>query len=637
MRRIYNSLEELTGSPEFPGMDQRERITAINAIMARSTIVTPQIRAPIPTPRGSGYDLLTSIARQRDEKLIVFILGAGPVGLLTAIKLVNLYKDQVRVVLFEKREIYTRERVLFVNKHIIHDVLPKQLLTKSKMASYGCSMDDLPNKDLATCNVSPDLNGIDRLAISTRVLEDDLKELLDTVEYKRQVSFVYNPDSDLEYMEDVNTRFTPHVFVGADGGNLSTKMYKNQTPDGAPIAKKIYHMRYDDGTDVESNKTTYGLVIQFTPQVGDTKFRPGVLDRRQNRYRVFRQQYRDYHKCSGDPTNCKEEPLLYYIAVQLNEAEKIQIVKELGGKEWVSGYSLGDSSPNGKYLDRLIYDASKIYNFDLRPGRFMTGVSVFALNVSSMEPENYSRIVEIRSVDGVMRQMWFPLIGDSILSVNFFSGTGLNGGFAMIDILLQSLVQLLPNKNAIKLFNDPDDPILQAQKFKGYSPEAIQYLDPEAKNALLGIGHLKMPFASVGVIQEQFNPANLKYFGSHHGTHRQAHLQEVEKLVDSYRMGLDMDLEAGSFMTEGQPGLDRILSTNIFGSYLDYSTMIQTCHSDPAELNSIGQNNAFRGIVLDEINLNNLNGKGDPNSPEQLYPKAIDRFCLMAFNTLNNL
>lgn len=636
MRRIYNSLEELTGSPEFPAMDQRERITAINAIMARPYVRALQTPAPIRPPPVPTYDLLAGIQKQRDAKLIVYILGAGPVGLLTAIKLVNLYKDQVRVVLFEKREIYTRERVLFVNKHIIHDVLPQQLLTKSKMASYGCSMDDLPNKDLATCNISPDLNGIDRLAISTRVLEDDLKELLDTAEYKGQVSFVYNPDSDLEYMEDINTRFTPHVFIGADGGNLSTKMYKNQTPDGAPIAKKIYHMRNDDGTEFESNNTTYGLVVQFTPQPSDSKFRPGVLERRQNRYRVFRQQYRDYHKCSGDG-DCKEEPLLYYIAVQLNEAEKTHIAKELGGKDWVSGYSLGDFGPNGKYLDRLIYDASKIYNFDLRPGRFMTGISMFALNVSSMGPQNYSRIIQVKSVDGVMRQMWFPLIGDSILSVNFFSGTGLNGGFAMVDILLQSLVQLLANKNAKGLFKDPNDTALQAQKFKGYSPGYVDIMTEENRNNILGIGHLKMPFLSMGVLQERFDTSHLKYFGSHHGTHRQAHLQELQKLVDAYRVGLDMDLNTGSFMTEGQPGLDRILSLNIFGSYLDYGTMIQTCHSDPAELNSLGQINASRGIVLDEVNLNYLDSKTNPTIPEQMYPKAIDRFCLMAFNTLNNL
>lgn len=614
-------MQDLMSDPDFQRMTEQQRIAAVNEVMARQFRNPPLQVSQIhrqEDERFPGYDLLTALSKRRDTSLIVHVLGAGPVGLLTAIKLVDLYKQQVNVVLFEKRESYTRERILFVNRHIIHTVLPKQFMTRGRMAQYGCSLNNLPNNDLASCNVSPNLQGIDRLAISTRVLEDDLKNLLASNEYNSQVHFVYNSNSDKAYIEEVNARFTPHVLIGADGGNLSTTLYPEQKPDG-PIVKNSYVMHDNNGTVGRPIRTTYGLIIQFIPDYSDTKFKPGSLAKRQNRYRVFRQQFRYYQKCeSGD---CINEPLLYYIAVQLNKAERDQIVKELGGKEWSSEYKLGDNGPHGKYLDRLIYDASQIYNFNLFPGRSMRGISVFALNVSSMSPENYSRVVKVKSFDGTMKQMWFPLIGDSILTVNFFSGTGVNAGFAMIDILLQSLVQLLPNRRASFLFKE-GDPL----KLAVFSPEIVKRMDQEERNRVMGIGHLKMPTSLIGTLQDDFDSHLLSYFNGPTSSN-------LQKMVQAYRTGLDLDLQAGSIMTQEYPGMERILSTNIFGSYLDYNTMIKTCNNDPSRLNELKQASVDKGISLQEIDLKYLDNNGDPMETERLFPKAIDRFCLMSHNT----
>jgi hypothetical protein len=184
-------------------------------------VISPQSQKP-------GFDILQEVSSNYNDKLIVYILGAGPVGLLTAIKLVDAYKDKVRVVLFEKRSTYTRERVLFINKYVIQQLLPKQLLTNSKLVEYGCSFNDVPSADLATCDPIESLQNVKRLAISTRVLEDSLKELLLTDEYNKYVDFIIYDKIDKAYIEEVNDKFTPHVFVGADAGALSFNLYSEE-------------------------------------------------------------------------------------------------------------------------------------------------------------------------------------------------------------------------------------------------------------------------------------------------------------------------------------------------------------------------------------------------------------------------
>jgi len=220
------------------------------------------------------------------------------------------------------------------------------------MAKYGCNLPTVPSDDLASCMSNDNLDDIQRLAISTRVLEDDLKELLDTDEYKSNVTFVYageNREIDQTFIESVNGDYPPHIFIGADAGNLSTQLYPDQHPHG-DIKKDLY--RDKDCTNLEDepvpcpvNISTYGVVVQFIPDSSDTGFTMNKFPKRQNRYRVFRQQYKNYNKFNTKEqkkTNAPtSEPLAYYIAVQTNVAERDQIVKELGGREWAKNYIFG--------------------------------------------------------------------------------------------------------------------------------------------------------------------------------------------------------------------------------------------------------------------------------------------------------
>ena len=52
------------------------------------------------------------------EKADVFILGAGPVGLLLGIKLSQNYK----VILAEKRASFTREQIIILDHVLFHDL-----------------------------------------------------------------------------------------------------------------------------------------------------------------------------------------------------------------------------------------------------------------------------------------------------------------------------------------------------------------------------------------------------------------------------------------------------------------------------------------------------------------------------------
>jgi len=523
---------------------------------------------------------------------------------------------------------------LFVNKHAIHDLLPKQLLTKSKMAEYGCSLPALPANDLATCTPSENLEGITRLAISTRVLEDGLKALLDSDEYRDQVKFIYaksdgsDQDIDKKYIEKVNKLFPPHVFIGADCGNLSPKLYGNT--ERVPSAG-------NDCLDENDNKVscplpiwTYGLVVQFIPEEADTDFKPNKFPKRQNRYRVFRQQFKKYPKFNNKVDRVNNtpviEPLSYYIAIQLNEAERDYIITELGGQESVKTYTLGDSGSKGKYLDRLIYDASQIYNFDLKPGRVMNGVSLFMLDVIKMDSENYSRVIEVSDKRYGSRYVWFPVIGDSVLSVNFFSGTGVNAGFAMIDILLRTLAQLIPVAKSADLFEAEGD---DAEKIAaaGFTPNRFKNLSPMIQREIIApsTSHLKLP-VKVDELYDTLDPFELLVFKDS---------TKLEILVESYRTGIDLDLDTASFDTEGQPGMDRLLTANAVFSRLEYNDMITHCNGDPVDFNRLKELDKSNGIEMEVVDLDYLDGVGSKSSEyninNKLYNKADDRFCLVSY------
>lgn len=580
---------------------------------------------------GSHNDTLRKHQSTYDSKLIVYILGAGPVGLMTAIKLADLFKSKVNVVFLEKREVYTRERVLFVNKHIIKDIMPKQLLTKSKMAKYGCSLPALPSQDLASCASVENLGEITRLAISTRVLEDDLKELLDSPEYNSNVNFIYNENMDQEFVENLNKLYTPHVFVGADGGNLSTKLYPNQHPAGDIVRELAAATDCLDDNDQQVPCgipiTTYGLVVQFLPEPSDTKFTNNQFPKRQNRYRVFRQQYKTYQKFNSKEAKANNtptvEPLGYYIAVQLNKAERDHIIKEMGGEAWLKTYSLGDDSTQGKYLDRLIYDASKIYNFDLKPGRVMNGVAVFELDVTKQKPDNYSRVISVINTKGEERYIWALLIGDAILSVNFFSGTGVNAGFAMIDIFLKALSQLLPVEGSADLFGDTI--IEKKMKDAGYTPTSFKNLSPYIRKDIVGGAKettQKLPIP-LEILKPEIEPGQLASFKDK---------KKLEILVESYKSGLDKDLDTGSFDTEDIPGMNRLLSANTMFSYLDYSTMINYCNSEPKGFNRLVELDKENGIEIEMVDLEQPvdNQNLNDSAYGKVYTKASDRFCLVS-------
>lgn len=593
VRSTRPGLEELLSDPKFLALDYEKQKQQLNILLQSGQTDLKQIIEIL--LRNQRKDETKNHANGSSSSVLtVYIIGAGPVGLLTAIKLIDAYKTQVKVVIFDKRSVYTRERVLFITKRILREVIPKHLLTKTRLAKYGCGLENFPMEDMGSCQVADNLADIDRLAISTRILEDDLKELLTSkdYEYYNQASFVYNEDSSAEYMENYVRENPCHVLVGADAGAISTKMFNSS-------AIKNPYQELD----------TWGLVVQFIPEVGDSPSNPGKIKYYQHRYRAFRQQQRDYKKCNSqkdlDNDTCVNEPPSYYIAVQLSKPERDYILEnEMGGQEWLESYILGDSSSNGKYLDRLLYDASGIYNFNLKPGRVMNQVSMFKLGVSSIDSQNYSRVVTIEDTKGNPRSIWFPLIGDSVLSVNFFSGAGLNAGFAMVEFIGKALAHLLPFDNVDDVFADKiRDPYDLPGGYQNYSP--MVYADrPKAADM----------FPDILPLTRQYTQEELKVFNDP---------ERLQTLVDVYKKGIDEDLRAGSIMADEVKGLDRLLGVNSFTSYLDYMTMIEQCNSNPEMLNKLKQSMIDAGANLELIDLDDVDG---------LYTKFNDRLCLMSHN-----
>lgn len=604
--RSRGSADELLSSQEFLSLDYEQQKDRLNRmLMAGQTSMPAIIEILLRNQRPLKFPSAI------DDILTVYIIGAGPVGLLTAIKLIDAYKTKIRVVIFDKRAIYSRERVLFITKRILSEVIPKQLKTKSKLSEYGCGLGrgNLPSDDRGDCIVSDDLGNIDNLAISTRVLEDDLKHLLtsEDYEYASQASLIINEDSGIEYMEDYIRNNPCHVLIGADAGNISTKLF------GSNITKIEPETTDNDGMKPASSES-YGLIIQFIPENSDPHSNSGNLHHRQHRYRAFRQQYKNYTKCNSqsdiDNGTCTEEPLSYYMAVQITPAERDHIVQnDMDDQEWLTTYTLGNAGPRGKYLDRLIYDGSRIYNFGLKPGRVMNGVSVFKLGASLIHADNYSRIVTIDDVRGQSRNIWFPLIGDSVVSVNFFSGSGLNVGFAMIEFIGKALAHVLPFNNTNDVFSDEiRDPYDLPGGFESYSPAVVQQ---QAKATDM--------FPDILPLDREYTKNELAVFQNPN---------KLRILVDIYKKGIIDDLRPGVFMTENTKGILRIVGVNIWGIYLDYVNMIENCRSDPKLLNTLKRQVAESGVEMELVDLDDVDG---------LYTKADDRLCLMSHNTIDSI
>jgi len=597
-------------SPQFQQDSEKKRETVIATILSSGQVsyddvktilqqvtAKPSIRKSI-SSGGSmrpGFEKLADINGMYNDKLIVYILGAGPVGLMTAIKLIDVYQDKIRVVLFEKRPVYTRERVLFLNNYVIHQLLPKQLLTNSKLTEFGCSFDDLPSVDLATCSPFETLEDVKRLAISTRVLEDSLKEILESSDYNKYSRFIIYDKIDKEYVEDLNQKFTPHVFVGADAGALSYTLYSEQFG----VSEKV------DYTPLQ----TYGLVVQFLPEENDTAIRHccAKLPKRQNRYRVFRQQVKKYPKfnnaedlTNNTPTN---EFLAYYIAAQINEAERNQVVKELGDKTFVKDYIIGTNTSNGKYLDRLIYDASFLYNFDLTPGRKFNEISLFPINVRALPDWQYSKVIPINN-----KNIWFPYIGDSIMWFNFFSGGGVNAGFGMIEFMIEALVNHY--SPAVK-FVVPIVPVLE------YST------GPRAVTPKPYLEKLLSPSQASSSPSEIFSDPNA-----------------LADMVEIYKNGIHDDLFSGIHGQDDatEKGIERLLDLNNAFTYLNYSNLINECHGDPIAFNRLKRLQRESGIRIEEIDLDQEAEDGLSGVKENhIYPKADDRLCLMSYGGTGSL
>jgi len=542
-----------------------------------------------------------------ESEMVVYILGAGRVGLLLAIKLIQKYQQRIKIIMFEKQAEYTRERVLFLNANTINEILPKELLTKDSLERYGCILKSSPNQDTATCDISDSLEDVENFAISTRVLEADLKAILELPGYEEQVTFIINPDTDKNFIESIVKSYTPHVFVATDDGALSYNLFNWNEPYLTPISKIQFDDQDHNVTNREANREeTYEVVVEFKPEVEDTKTINTVSSSKlletQNRYRIFRQQFKNY--VIPNTVTVKSvpsyKPLSYYIAIQVNRTERDRIVKELNG-EFVKNYILKSNSNKNsiKYIDRLLLDAANIYKFKFENGKQFESIAIFPLKVEVLKSEDYSRVVhetEIIKFNSRIKKFWYAFIGDAILNMNLFSETEANTGFAMIEYILESLDNIFSTTTRHNNHQLPP-PELE------YDPRFYRSHEQNIKPTIK-VTNTK---ALAKVIIDDFSTNFAE--------------SDLSELVEIYRRGLDEKLIT-SPEQESEPGLLSILNSDVMDSYLDWKKLLEKCHSDPVTFNNFKQQEIDNKTYIENIDL-------EEDSTSKVLTKADDRICML--------
>lgn len=552
-----------------------------------------------------------------ESEMVVYILGAGRVGLLLAIKLIQKYQQRIKIIMFDTQAEYTRERVLFLNANTINEILPKELLTKDSLERYGCILKSLPNQDTATCDVSDSLEDVENFAISTRVLEADLKAILELPGYEEQVTFIINPGTDKNFIESIVKSYTPHVFVATDDGTLSYNLFNWNEPYLTPISKIPFDDQDHNVINREANKEeTYEIVVEFKPEVEDTyaidKYKHKetellLLPEEQNRYRVFRQQFKNYvtPNISAEGTDLSDplyQPPAYYITIQVNKAERDRIVKELNG-ESVKDYIISDTNTRNKYIDRLLLDAANIYKFKFENGKKFQSINIFPLKVEVLKSEDYSRIVhetETIKFNSRIKKFWYVFIGDAILNINFFSGTDVNTGLAMTEYILEALDNIFStttrHNNHQYKGDDLSSPALGFPPELEYDPRFYRSHEQNIKPTIK-VTNTK---ALAKVIIDDFSTNFAE--------------SDLSELVETYRRGLDEKLIASSL--ESEQGLSSILNSNMMESYLDWKNLLEKCHSDPVTFNN------FKQQEIENIDL-------EKDSTSEVLTKADDRICML--------
>ena len=302
-----------------------------------------------------------------------FILGSGPVGLITAVFLLEDH-DDMTIYMGEKRTEYTRKQILSIQPDVF-DLLPKTI--KDRLKKKGCAVNNPPRNKGRCWTRTPS----GQYSIPVYLLEKIVSEYLQPAVMSGNLikiqldGYKRTTPSTIKIPGVGNVKFD--YIIGCDGGKsfvakntlkarkTHVKHYYGLAVLGDPIDRKQYK---------KLSKTTH----QYSPQ---------------NRYRGFAS---------------KTGP--YYLGVSVDKKTYKKVPKGTTNFE-----DLDES------VQEIINEGLSYYNYDL------FDVTVFPILITHSE----TKPVAGKLKDGNKAF----LVGDSTIGSHFFAGQALNTGIRQADFL----------------------------------------------------------------------------------------------------------------------------------------------------------------------------------------------------------
>lgn len=322
----------------------------------------------------------------------IAIIGGGPVGLYLAASIVESGKDQVYV--FEKRSTPTRRQTIVLDREtleqlgnkmplVLHDLLGDDV-TKTlgeNPNAEGCYIVPPPTTEQGICFTEE--NTRLPLAIAEmRLIEKYIKESLAITANVKPIYGEPEIDTRRGIVTVNDVKYPFDVLIGADGANSIVRRDVLQC-HWEPLDQTTYAMI----ALLQTQKGTFKQTLNQPPPLN-------IITPRQHSRRVFRNR-------NGD---------LLYLGLTL-PADIATRIKE------------GKLTRSLDYIIKYTCQLSGTPCTNIEPK-----ISVFELTPSKSS-------CWYRELNG----RYYFLVGDAAMTTHFFTGSGLNNGFRMADLLEQVL------------------------------------------------------------------------------------------------------------------------------------------------------------------------------------------------------
>jgi hypothetical protein len=354
-------------------------------------------------------DLLNSLKEIITNKDFI-IVGAGPVGLITAYSLFKELKEGSNIYIFEKRKTNTREQIVLLD-NLFWNSLPNEIKSKIHIsgglcyanASSNIICDSVSNYDKTTKKVFVKLN----------VLQDSMIDYFTAME--RIVVVYVNNDFNIDFIRALKSNNI--IFSDGTGKEaLSAKL----VPDRHTI-----HVSY-------AIVITFECKLNMNSSKGSDKM--SYIDKYQKlmngQHEIISYVTRTYNTAGQKDTYAFDASLSGYVGMQLS-------------KDTYNTYNEYLKSNNSPQNEKFTYftenfPEGKICNFiinELYKDVAIHNVNMFDITLSCAT-EFYKR-------EG---DKYYFMVGDSAFTTHFFTGTGLNRGLASSKILTSLLADYTFNR-----------------------------------------------------------------------------------------------------------------------------------------------------------------------------------------------